>query len=128
MRVLAGSKDGNDGDEHLPQAVNILTCIGKVDREIEGFRKFYDILSEYAHPNWSGSAGMFTETDYENILIDLGLSPRKQERAKFKIGTAFATNMELFVIIYNEFAEFLPNLTQLCERQIEKRNRDGVNS
>jgi len=122
MRILLGFKDKGDGQENIPNAINIMTCIDKVEREIPGFRKNYDQLSEYAHPNWSGVLGMFATTDHENIVIDLGTSLRGKENAKSQISVSFTTNIEILVMAYNEFADFLPDLVQLCERQLEQRN------
>jgi len=107
----------------MPTAINVLTFIDKVELELAGFRKNYDQLSEYAHPNWSGVSGTFTKTDYENILIDFGKNIRGKDRKKLLISISFPTNLEIFVMIYNEFAEFLPKLIELCERQIEQQNR-----
>jgi hypothetical protein len=123
MRVMVGFRDKGQGQENFPDAVNILTCIDRVERELEGFRKSYDQLSEYAHPNWSGVSGLFTQTDHENILVDLGSYISGKENIKLKISVSFATNLELLAMIYHQFADFLPELVQLCEREIERRNR-----
>jgi hypothetical protein len=120
MRVLLGFKDRDEGQENLPNALNIMTAIDRVERDISGFRKHYDMLSEYAHPNWSGVLGMFAETDHDNMIVDLGLNIKSKEHAKRMIRISFTTNLEILKVAYNEFAQFLPNLVQLCERQIEQ--------
>ena len=46
-RVATGSKKWKD----VSEAVNILTCVERIDRTLPGFRNTYDSLSEFAHPN-----------------------------------------------------------------------------
>jgi hypothetical protein len=128
MRVLLGFKDRDEGQENLPNALNIMTAIDRVERDISGFRKNYDMLSEYAHPNWSGVLGMFAETDHDNIIVDLGLNIKSKEHAKRMISISFTTNLEILEVAYNKFAQFLPNLVQLCERQIEQGRQEGLST
>jgi hypothetical protein len=45
------------------QAVNVLTCIDRLERRCEGFRCHYDMLSERCHPNSLGHNFMFSELD-----------------------------------------------------------------
>jgi hypothetical protein len=55
MRMLAGSRLWDDG----PKALQILSCIDRMDKKVPGVRKSYDVLSEIAHPNWRGVFGMY---------------------------------------------------------------------
>lgn len=48
MRLLAGSRDRPDG----PQAMQILSCIDRMNKAVPGVRASYDSLSEIAHPHW----------------------------------------------------------------------------
>jgi hypothetical protein len=48
--MLIGSKNGKTPVE----ATNILTHIKKMDKSFEGILKHYELLSELAHPNFSG--------------------------------------------------------------------------
>src|SRR5262245_21681741 len=52
LRLIMGSKNGVTDIV----AINVLTFIDVVDGKAPGFRKAYDSLCEYAHPNWSGTA------------------------------------------------------------------------
>jgi hypothetical protein len=51
-RLMMGSKSVDR--DIMPEAVNVMTFVKHVDKEIEGFLHQYEGLSEYAHPNWSG--------------------------------------------------------------------------
>ncbi len=57
MRVMLGSR--SDGALH--PSVNILTIIGHIDKIMPGFRLTYDNLSEYSHPNFAGTCGLYSE-------------------------------------------------------------------
>src|SRR5215469_15292528 len=50
VRMLVGSRLWPDA----PQALQILSCIDRMDKMVPDVRKSYDMLSEIAHPNWRG--------------------------------------------------------------------------
>ena len=57
MRFIMGHR----GDAEMPDAVNVLTCVDRVDKDVDGFRHHYDVLSEYAHPNWAGTVHIYSQ-------------------------------------------------------------------
>ena len=57
MRVMLGSR--SEGVPH--SSVSILTTIGHIDKIMPGFRLTYDNLSEYSHPNFAGTCGLYSE-------------------------------------------------------------------
>ena len=57
VQLLMGSKIDSD---ILPKAENVLNFVDRVDKKIPGFRHQYERLSEFAHPNWSGTALLFS--------------------------------------------------------------------
>ena len=67
MRLLLG---GRLEDSYF-QSFNIITLIDKLDKWSNGFRKAYDELSEFAHPNWSGCLGSYGKIDEEKFLLEL---------------------------------------------------------
>jgi hypothetical protein len=110
MRVLAGWKkravDAED-DEPLPEAINILTCVQRLDREIPGFQSSYASLSEFAHPNWMGVTGLFSNTDQASFTTHFGRGFRS-DLAGGQIGNLLNGAIELFVYAYNTIAEEMP--------------------
>lgn len=68
MRLLAGSKVWEDG----PQALQILTCIDRMDKKVPGVRVHYDFLSEIAHPNWGGVVGMYAKMEEATFTARFG--------------------------------------------------------
>ena len=71
-RLLAGSRLWDDG----PQALQILSCIDRMDKKVPGVRKSYDVLSEIAHPNWRGVFGMYSKTDEAKFTAHFGRTLR----------------------------------------------------
>lgn len=69
---------GWKSDAEMPQALNILTQIDHLDRQVPGVRRLYDQASEYAHPNWSGVAGLFARTDYDAHITYFGSDLRNR--------------------------------------------------
>lgn len=72
MRGSLGHRNRND----LPEALNALTGIDRVAKQYEGFRDMYDDLSEFAHPNWSGTIGAFGVEDQESMRVEFDNNPR----------------------------------------------------
>lgn len=116
MKVLMGSKD----DDTKPDPVNILTMINHVDKEVPKFRAIYDKLSEVAHPNWHGTLGIFSSNDYEKLTTSLGTNVRLENITRGQGISALLAGVEVLVFVYDEFAEFLPELIEICEKDIEQ--------
>jgi hypothetical protein len=74
MQLLMGSKSDTD---ILPEAVNVLKCVDSVDKKIPGFRHQYDRLSEFAHPNWAGTALLFSKRE-EGGIANFGENMRSE--------------------------------------------------
>ncbi len=75
MKILLGSRNGNT----TIKSINILTMIDKVDQEINIFRSNYDLLSEFAHPNWDGTHGLYAKMDHNQIYTDYGQNINKDK-------------------------------------------------
>lgn len=80
MRLMLGAR--NTDDE--VKAINILTAIDRLDKDVEGTRGMYDGLCEMAHPNWMGTMEhygkveespytLYFESPYEGFPIEAGL-------------------------------------------------------
>ena len=101
MKSLVGAR----WEDHPVQAQNILTFIDKVSKEIESFRESYDVLSEYAHPNWSGMLGSFGEFNRERMELVLG--PRKGTSGIRSGCVVLATALDMFRFFYNSMPDTL---------------------
>ena len=67
MKLLLG--------ERIPkasiQSINILKLIDYLNKDAPGVRQYYDNLSEFAHPNWSGSFGSYGNIDTKSMKLIL---------------------------------------------------------
>jgi len=117
MKTLMGAKNNPD----MPDPVNILTMIDMVDKEIPHFRAVYDNLSELSHPNWAGTLGIYTRINKEKVWTDFGRNIKLGESTKAQSVLSLFAGLELIVHIYDEFADFLPDLVKICEDEIRSK-------
>ena len=59
--LLLGSRNNED----MPDAINILTVLGKCDKRYPGLLSIYKGLSESAHPNYEGLMGGYSTTNHD---------------------------------------------------------------
>jgi hypothetical protein len=81
----------------------------------------YDILSEYAHPNWSGTTGLYSKIDRENFSVDFGQNPRDLESPKHVGVINLSVALGLFEHTYNDLGEEYPAFVRLCEAALDKQ-------
>lgn len=104
MRLLVGSRKWADG----PQAMQILSCIDRMEKSAPGVRASYHSLSEIAHPNWSGVAGLYSKPDTTRILTEFGRGLRDTSGIVEMIANALVGSLGLFEVAYNRISEEMP--------------------
>lgn len=119
MRLIMGSKI----EPNLPPAINVLSFVDHVDKEIEGFRHQYDLLSEFSHPNWAGTGFLFYKHNEKTRVTDFGAN-LKTENAKVIGVVNLSVALAMFERSYNRVAEILPAFTALCEGQLATSQSD----
>lgn len=112
MQSLMGARNQPD----LPNPINILTLIDRVEKTVPGFRSVYDNLCEYTHPNWAGTFGAFGKIDKLNFEICLGPSRRTNawETGVFALSGALMS----FYHYYNESADLIYQLNDYFEKDV----------
>jgi hypothetical protein len=65
LRVGQAKGIAQPGDR---KAVHVMDFIRAVETHCEGFEHQYDRLSEFAHPNWSGTTGLYSRFDHDEAL------------------------------------------------------------
>lgn len=114
MRLLHGCRD----IQELPDSYNILTAIDKIDKIFEGFRKMYDDLSEFAHPNSSGLTFAYSEVDMNNYKMFFGV--RDNIPISFGLSPLVAC-LHIFIYYYNKFGELMPAFIEICNLDADKK-------
>lgn len=119
---LTGSKIWDD----LGGAINVLTMIDAVDKVIPGYRKHYEFMCEYAHPNWSGTQGAYAIIDQEQFTVSLRRGGRSPENSLKIITGMLAGSVGLFVGYYNFLGEklvpFAEAIAAFYDPKVTRRN------
>jgi hypothetical protein len=100
-----------------PKAVHVMDFIRAVEKDCEGFEHQYDRLSEFAHPNWSGTTGLYSRFDHDEALAEFGRNTRGGEGTKGIGLTNLSVALLFFEDIYNRLADLMPAFIKLCERE-----------
>ena len=109
-RKLVKLLTGRRTSESEKQAVQVLNFVDSVEKEVPGFRKRYELLSEYSHPNWDGALGLFGRRDEGTHITYFG---RREERIAGAITLAlnsFIGSVGIFLNIYNDLGDQLVRL------------------
>ena len=115
MQLLLGSKNGVS----TVTAINVLTFVDRVDKKVPGFRRSYDDLCEYAHPNWSGTGRLFLKNDEKRILTEVGRNLRDHTSiVQFGLSCLIGS-LIAFEHVYNDLGDLMPPFIKLCECALE---------
>ena len=122
MRLSVGTKIEK---ENMPKAINVLTFLQKLDRKIPGFFGSYERLSEIAHPNWAGSAAIFSKRDPETLITHFGRGLRETGYVRSLNLRCMMGSLEIFSYAYNRITDLMPDFCQACEQGIISREGKG---
>jgi len=106
IKLLTGRRDS----EPERQAIQVLKFIDSVEKKVPGFRKNYEFLSEYSHPNSDGALGLFGRRDEETRITYF---ERREERIAGAIRFAlnsFIGSVGIFLNLYNDLGDQLEHL------------------
>ncbi len=104
MRLLLGSKQWSE----FPDPINVLTLVDRLEKKASGFREIYDDLSEFAHPNWSGTAGLYSTHNQSQIITCFGRKCRGKDSTQRKLGHGLLGALIDFELGYNRIADLMP--------------------
>jgi hypothetical protein len=110
MRCLFGFHD----DPQFPKSIDVLTFVNAVEKTIPRFRKMYDIISEYAYPNYSGLLGSFGKIDKKKFELQLG--PQNMKRALIVGVSALSIALRIFTHYYDDSSELVRRVNDFFER------------
>jgi hypothetical protein len=102
-------------DPEFPEKVNVLTCIDAVDKRLGGkFRRHYDMLSEYSHPNYSGTMGAFGKPNHASLEVEIGLYPRSKEMLKSHLQSTLIICIQLLDTIQQDYEVQINRALDAC--------------
>ncbi|WP_342248775.1 hypothetical protein [Sphingomonas sp. OTU376] len=114
MRGIFGSRTRDD----RPSARNVLSDVDQVTKSIPEFRALYDELSEYAHPNDSGTTTAFAQihpTGQAALFTPLGENAR---RRAWTLIEALVSALMLAVPLYGDIRSQLSAFAAKCEDDV----------
>jgi hypothetical protein len=111
MQLLVGMKRKKDkamesDADDLPEAINVATFVKQVNRELPGFDEAYNLLSEFAHPNWLGVVGLYSKHDAENFRTEFGRGLHAQRGTR--LAHALALGLATFEVGYDKITDAMP--------------------
>jgi hypothetical protein len=116
IKLLLGTKTDTD---LLPKAENVLNFVDCVDKTIAGFRHQYERLSEFAHPNWVGTALIFSRADKASGIAYFGELMRAENEA-FYVGVGnLASALQIFQLSHTSLNEAKSEFIRLCEANVK---------
>jgi hypothetical protein len=120
MQLLVGMKRKKDkatepDPDDLPEAINVATFVKHVNQVLPGFDEAYNLLSEFAHPNWLGVAGLYSKHDPENFRTDFGrgLYVQRGNRLTHALALGLAAFYAGYDMITHAMPPFLAELEKL---------------
>lgn len=121
LKLLMGTRFFSTGDiaeDNTIQMTNIQTCLNRLDKAFSGARADYEYLCEYAHPNWAGTAGLFTSGNPTKGIIRLGKYTKTSEHDLHAYATSILTStLLMFSADYISIADDLAQFFEACDRR-----------
>jgi len=103
---LVGSRLGTNSI----QIANVLTVIRVVAKDIPEFKEYYDFISDFCHPNYSGMLGIYGNIDKVNLRLYAGSKYGYNEVVFSHLVTGLVTGLEIFLISTNNILDNLDEL------------------
>jgi len=100
-------------EEFIPvDRYNVLTAIDHVNKDLKDYRKCYNSLSDFAHPNWPGLMGAYGKVDRNKSTLHLG-----KDIGEIPILTALpllTASLKMAVFVNNEMDKTIIAFNELC--------------
>ena len=120
MRLLMGTRTFSTGDpvkDAMLQMTNVQTCLKSLDKQYAGIAQQYEDLCEYAHPNWAGTAGLFSTGDATAGVKELGRYKNgMQLHLTEKAVDSITSSLLIFAGDYADVVDSLPEFFEACDR------------
>jgi hypothetical protein len=115
-RLFVGSKNILPD---MPRSINVLNFIDKLDKKFPGAAKQYDRLSEISHPNWAGSAAIYSKRTDDNFTTYFGRDVKDNSSTRTLALGSLITGLEIFAYAYNRITDHVPAFVAACEESLK---------
>ena len=89
------------------------------EKDVDGFRHQYEMLSEFSHPNWAGTALLYSRPDPPNLRTDFGANIRGGDSTKHAGVLNLSVALMFFERSYNHVADVMPAFITLCASRLK---------
>jgi hypothetical protein len=120
MKMLVGGKSREWAHPDEYEAVNVLTVIQHLTKRIPQLTSMYELLCEYAHPNYSGMMGAYSQIRGGALVFADRPTDAHLEEMKTAVGMV-GLALDLAARSAERYREALPAFIRLCESQIHAR-------
>ena len=118
---------GWKGDAEFPEMINVLTCVDFVNKKLDpNFRRLYDILSESAHPNYSGVLGSYSIANHDTLEVKVGLNKDAKEGLYENVTSTILICSILFENIQDRYESLLNQALDICIELHEQGKLSGI--
>jgi len=117
--------DPATGEPITPRPIRIGRFLECVEKDIQGFKRQYGYLSEYAHPNWAGTVYLYSKLDKGNAAADFGQNIRQPMSTRITFASSLSAALLIFERSYNRIADVTPGFVKLCENGLENPAASG---
>ena len=121
MRLLLGSRNETTNFN----AMNVLNFLDKTDAAISGFRRNYESLCEYAHPNWLGTHYLYANFNEEKCWTDFGKNIHNTVTAMQFGLISINASLLTFKESYHLAGKLIPEFVEICEKCIAEKKRNN---
>src|SRR5690625_34690 len=122
---LMNSTFGGRTEDSTLTSPNILTAMDHTNKKYDKFRQMYDSLSEFVHPNWFGTSGLYSKLDDDEIgamkgKVSFGKNVNS-EAPKFILAPYF-TALVVLRITFSDLAKNFDEFIKIAEDDIKNQN------
>ena len=113
------------------KAKNILTMIDRLDRgAFQGIRRFYDELSEVAHPNYLGMIAEYQVVEDDRLTITFVDSPARRDLDVVRLPLNYAQlSLAMLAGAIDEYEQRFVDFVKICDANVplpkERPSRPG---
>ena len=101
------------------QMTNVLTCLKHLDKTYSGIADGYEKLCEFAHPNWAGTVGMFSDGKVTSGKVSFGRYLHGTDD-ELKAELLYTARIALAAFV-NDYLSVLDNwsvFVEACDREL----------
>lgn len=118
--TLAGFMTGSRVWEELDGAISVMKMVDTVDKLIPGYRNKYELLCEFAHPNWAGTYGAYAKHDEKSLTVAFGRKEDRTERTRKIVIVTLSASVELFLFYFERVGKAIPAFTDANGKWVDE--------